>query len=74
LTEALSRQPFGISITLPFVLGFQAGPFVGVNYLEIGSLEFAVGCQLRLQQRRVRPANTQFGMLSCFRINSGAHR
>jgi hypothetical protein len=45
--EALARDFLGIQVALSFVLDLQAGPFIRVHSLEIGSLELAIGGRLR---------------------------
>ena len=45
--EALARGFLRIQIALSFVLDLQAGPFVRIHGLEVGSLELAIGGGLR---------------------------
>src|SRR6266487_6685748 len=44
--EALARGFLRIQVALSFVLDLQAGPFVGIHGLEVGSLELAIGSRL----------------------------
>ena len=74
LAQAVSRRLFGIQITLPLVLGFQAGPSIRVDRLDIGSLEFAVGRRLGGKQRRVGLANTQFRLLRRISVRTNRRR
>lgn len=73
LAEPVARRLLGILIALPLVLGLQARPFVRVDRLHIGSLVLAVGRRLRRKQRRIGPANAQFGMLPCLNLDAGMH-
>lgn len=68
--QAVACRLFGILIALPFILGLQARPFVGVHRLDIGSLELAAGCGLGRKQRRIGPADAQFCMLRRLRIDA----
>jgi hypothetical protein len=68
--EPPSRHPDSISLEL----GFQALPLIRVHRLEIGVRELAVRSRLSRQQRRVGPANAQFGRLLCFRVSPPARR
>ena len=45
--EALARGFLRIQVALSFVLDLQAGPFIGIDGLEIGSFELAIGGGLR---------------------------
>jgi len=44
--EALARGLLRIQVALSFVLDLQAGPFVRIHGLEVGSLELAIGGRL----------------------------
>lgn len=71
--KALAGGCLRIPVALSFVLDLQAGPFVRIHGLEVGSFEFAIGGGLRRQQRRVRPPDFWFGISIWFGISTGAH-
>jgi hypothetical protein len=74
LAEAVSSRLFGILIAFPLELGFQALPLIGINGLEIGVRELAVGSRLSRKQRRVGPMNAQFSRRRCFGVDSPTRR
>src|SRR5438132_8957233 len=45
--EAFARGLLRIQVALSFVLDLQAGPFVRIHGLEVGSFELAIGGRLR---------------------------
>src|SRR5437879_8137219 len=71
--EAFARGLLRIQVALSFVLDLQAGPFVRIHGLEVGSLELAIGGRLRRQQRRVRPPDFWFGMSIWFGVSTDAY-
>ena len=71
--EALARGFFRILVALSFVLDLQAGPFIRIDGLEVGSFELAIGGELRRQQRRVRPPDFWFGISNWFGVSAGAY-
>ena len=72
-SEAIARGFLRIQVALSFVLDLQAGPFIRIDSLEIGSLELAIGDGLRRQQRQVRPPDFWFGISNWFGVSTGAH-
>ncbi|WP_456624681.1 hypothetical protein [Bradyrhizobium sp. URHC0002] len=62
-----------IQIALPFVLDLQAGPFIRIDGLEVGSFELAIGVGLRRQQRQVRPPDFWFGISVWFGVSADAY-
>src|SRR5580700_1087231 len=70
LAQAVARCLFGVLITLPLVLDFQARPLIRVHGLDIGPLELAVGRRLGSKQRWIGPAHAQFGMLLRFAVHT----
>ncbi len=62
LAEPLARRLLGLPITLPLVFGFQAGPFVGIDRLEVGPVVLAIGCGLRREQRRIDAVDRRLRM------------
>ena len=72
-SEALARGFLRIQVALPFVLDLQAGPFIRIDGLEVGSLELAIGDRLRRQQRQGRPPDFWFGISIWFGISTGAY-
>src|SRR5258705_11228039 len=71
--EALARGFLRIQVALSFVLGLQAGPFIRIDGLEVGSFELAIGGGLRREQRRVWPPDFWFGISSWFGVSTGAY-
>jgi len=69
--EALARGFLGVLEALPFVLDLEAGPFVRIDRLEVGSLELAIGDGLRREQRQVRPPDFWFGVSVWFGVSAG---
>jgi hypothetical protein len=47
---------------------------IGINGLEIGLRELAVGSRLGRKQRGVRPANAQFSRRRCFGVDAPTRR
>ena len=45
--EAIARGFLRIQVALALVLNLQAGPFIRIDGLEVGSLELAIGGGLR---------------------------
>ena len=45
--EAVARGFLRVQVALTFVLNLQAAPFIRIDGLEVGSLEFAIGSGLR---------------------------
>ena len=45
--EALARSLLRVLVALPLILDLQAGPFIRIDGLEVGSLELAIGGGLR---------------------------
>lgn len=45
--KTLARFLLCIPVALPLVLDFQVSPFIGIDGLEIGSVELAIGRGLR---------------------------
>ena len=72
-SQALACGFLRIQIALSFVLDVQAGPFVRIDGLEVGSFELAIGGGLRRQQRRVRPPDFWFGISNWFGVSTGAY-
>jgi hypothetical protein len=64
--EALTRGLLGVLVTLPLVFGFQAGPLIRINRLEVGSLVVAIGCALRREQRWIDAVNWRRRMPALF--------
>src|SRR5215218_9277436 len=71
--EALARGFLGVLEALSFVLDLQAGPFVRIDRLEVGSLELAIGDGLRRKQCQVRPPDFWFGVSVGFGVSAGAY-
>jgi hypothetical protein len=71
--QAVACNLLGILVALPLVIDFQAGPFIGIHSLDVGSLELAVGCRLRREQRRVRPVDSRFSISAWFSVSMGTH-
>ena len=71
--EAIARGFLRIQVALSFVLDLQAGPFVRIDGLEVGSFELAIGGGLRRQQRQVRPPDFWFGISRWFGVSTGAY-
>ena len=71
--EALARGFLRIQVALSFVLDLQAGPFIRIDGLEVGSFELAIGGGLRRQQRQVRPPDFWFGISIWFGVSAGAY-
>ena len=70
-SEAIARGFLRIQVALSFVLDLQAGPFIRIDSLEIGSLELAIGDGLRREQRQVRPPDFWFGVSVWFGVSAG---
>ena len=64
--KTLARRLLGVLITLPLVFGSQAGPFVRVHRLEVGSLVVAIRYGLWREQRRVEPVDRWLRMVVLF--------
>ena len=45
--EAVARGFFRVQVALAFVLNLQAGPFIRIDGLEVGSFELAIRSRLR---------------------------
>ena len=71
--EAVACGFFRVQVALAFVLNFQAGPFIRIDGLEVGSFELAIGGGLRRQQRQVRPPDFWFGISRWFGVSTGAY-
>ena len=70
--EALAHGFLCIQIALSFVLDLEAGPFIRIDGLEIGSVELAIGGRLRREQCRVRPPDSGLGNTNWFGGSTGA--
>jgi hypothetical protein len=70
--EALARGFLRIQVALSLVLDLQAGPFIRIDGLEVGSFELAIGGGLRREQRRVRPPDFWFGISNWFGVSTRA--
>src|SRR5215217_4255401 len=70
-SEALAGGLLRILIALPFVLDFQARPFIRVDGPEVGSFELAIGGGLWRQQRQVWPPDFWCGMSIGFGVSTG---
>jgi hypothetical protein len=71
-SEAIARGFLRVQVALSFVLDLQPGPFIGVDGLEVGSFELAIGGGLWRQQRQVRPPDFWFGISNWFGVSTGA--
>ena len=71
--EALARGFLRILVALSFVLDLQARPFIGIDGLEVGSFELAIGGGLRRQQCRIWPPDFWFGISNWFGVSTGAY-
>src|SRR5438445_2417730 len=69
--QAVAGNLLGILVALPLVVDFQAGPFIRVHNLKVGSLDLAVGCRLWCEQRRVGSVDSQFSISTWFSVSMG---
>jgi hypothetical protein len=70
--QAIACCLLGILEALSLEFDFQAGPFIRIHGLKIGSFQLAIRCGLWREQHRVRPANSRFRVPVLFRVPAGA--
>ena len=71
--QAVARGLLGIQVALSLVFDLQAGPFVGIDGLEIGSVELAIRRWLRRQQRQVRSPDPGRNISIWLGVSAGTH-
>jgi hypothetical protein len=72
-SEAIARGFLRIQVALSFVLDLQAGPFIRIDSLEIGSLELAIGDGAAATAAPGRQPDFWFGISNWFGVSTGAH-